>query len=272
MHHYAHHIGDYRAHTAHLTFVEDAAYRRLLDRYYMQERPLEADIAALQRLVGARTDDERQAVETVLREFFTLQDDGWHQGRADDEIATYQARAEAGRKNGASGGRPKAEKNRRKTGEKPEKNRQETATVNREPGTDNQFDGARARKTRVPDDFELTEERAAYAKAQGCADPVETFNRFKLHHASKGTLMLDWDKAWQYWCRNEKNFTPRTAARTFDAKPTTVHDSDEQWRGRLRGYRPGKFWNPMWGPRPEDGGDHVPAPILADWQKRGQLQ
>ncbi len=35
--------------TAHLTFFEDAAYSRLIRKYYAEERPLPADLAAVQR-------------------------------------------------------------------------------------------------------------------------------------------------------------------------------------------------------------------------------
>ncbi|NDC25981.1 MAG: DUF1376 domain-containing protein, partial [Proteobacteria bacterium] len=34
MHYYPFHVGDYQAHTAHLTNTEDLAYRRMLDLYY----------------------------------------------------------------------------------------------------------------------------------------------------------------------------------------------------------------------------------------------
>ena len=51
MRHFPHHIGDYAAATAHLSFMEDAAYHRLLRRYYQDEKPLPADLAAVQRLV-----------------------------------------------------------------------------------------------------------------------------------------------------------------------------------------------------------------------------
>lgn len=113
MHHYPHHIGDYRTHTAHLTMVEDGAYRRLIDVYYMHEKPLPAEIAAVQRLASARTKEERAAVEAVLREFFSLQADGWHQGRCDEEIAAYRERAEKARTNGKNGGgRPRKTKPR----------------------------------------------------------------------------------------------------------------------------------------------------------------
>lgn len=90
MNYYEHHIGDYAQATAHLSFVEDAAFSRLLRKYYAEERPIPADLKAAQRLVGARTRDEREAVQTVLEEFFVLQDDGWHNKRADEEIARYR--------------------------------------------------------------------------------------------------------------------------------------------------------------------------------------
>ncbi|MDK6077921.1 YdaU family protein [Massilia varians] len=94
MNYYEHHIGDYAEATAHLTFIEDAAYSRLIRKYYAQERPLPVDIKAVQRLVGARTKEEREAVETVLNEFFKLDVDGWHNSRCDAEIARYMGKAE----------------------------------------------------------------------------------------------------------------------------------------------------------------------------------
>lgn len=112
MRHFAHNIGDYAAATAHLSFIEDAAYHRCLRRYYQDERALPGDVNQVQRLVGARTKEERQAVANVLAEFFHLEGDGYHQSRADREIETYHAKADAARVNGTKGGRPA---NRRKT-------------------------------------------------------------------------------------------------------------------------------------------------------------
>lgn len=86
------HIGDLTEATAHLSMLEDGAYGRLLRKYYATERPLPADVKQVQRLVGARSEEERQAVETVLHEFFELQDDGWHQSRCDAEIASFHER------------------------------------------------------------------------------------------------------------------------------------------------------------------------------------
>lgn len=79
--------------TAHLSLTEDGAYFRLLCRYYEAEAPIAADLAEAQRIVRAATKSERAAVKTVLNEFFTLQEDGWHHARADRDIAAWQARA-----------------------------------------------------------------------------------------------------------------------------------------------------------------------------------
>jgi uncharacterized protein YdaU (DUF1376 family) len=94
---YEHHLGDYMRDTAHLSMLEDAAYRRLLDAYYVRERALPADLRECYKLARASTKPEREAVAYVLREFFTLGDDGHHQGRADAEIARFKAKSEKAR-------------------------------------------------------------------------------------------------------------------------------------------------------------------------------
>ena len=94
MNHYPHHIGDFNTATLHLTFVERALYRELLDLYYDTEKPLIADVQRLARRVRAATPEQVQALDAVLEEFFTLEDDGWHNSRCDSEIAKYQGQIE----------------------------------------------------------------------------------------------------------------------------------------------------------------------------------
>lgn len=91
MNYYEHHIRDYDAATAHLSWDEDMAYTRLLRWYYRKEQPIPADVKEACRQVRATTKVQRDAVTTVLNEFFVLQDDGWHQETCDAAIATYQA-------------------------------------------------------------------------------------------------------------------------------------------------------------------------------------
>ena len=97
MNFYKHHIGDYDSHTAHLSWLEDAAYSRLMRLYYRTETALPADPKATCRLIRASSKQERDAVQAVLDEFFTLQADGWHNARCDAEIAKANAQAETNR-------------------------------------------------------------------------------------------------------------------------------------------------------------------------------
>lgn len=85
------HVGDYDAATAHLSMLEDAAYGRMIRIYYRTEKPLPADIKAVCRLARAVSKPERDAVQAVLDEFFTLTDDGWRQARCDEEIERFVA-------------------------------------------------------------------------------------------------------------------------------------------------------------------------------------
>lgn len=95
MNYYEHHIGDYIKATAHLSMLEDAAYRRLIDAYYTKEAPLPSDRKACHRLARATSKPERDAVDTILDEFFVLADDGWHQSRCDEELAKYREKRPA---------------------------------------------------------------------------------------------------------------------------------------------------------------------------------
>lgn len=90
MNYYEHHLGDYMRDTAHLSMLEDAAYRRLLDAYYVREKPLPLDPKECAKLARATSKPERDAVAYVLREFFERREDGYHQRRADVEIARFQ--------------------------------------------------------------------------------------------------------------------------------------------------------------------------------------
>jgi uncharacterized protein YdaU (DUF1376 family) len=90
MHYYQFNIGDYLSHTKHLDLMEDLAYRRLLDLYYLHERPLNSGIASVARQIGMR--DHETEVKTVLEEFFDLSDDGWINQRADKEIKHFHSK------------------------------------------------------------------------------------------------------------------------------------------------------------------------------------
>jgi uncharacterized protein YdaU (DUF1376 family) len=78
MNHYPHHIGDFNNATRHLTRVERSLYRDLIDLYYHTEQALNSDMEKLARRVLVRSQEEREALDLVIEEFFVLRDDGWH--------------------------------------------------------------------------------------------------------------------------------------------------------------------------------------------------
>lgn len=107
MNYYKRHIGDYAAATRHLSLLEHGVYCLLLDVYYTTEKPLPLDQRAVYRLVGARSDEERLTVDTILGEFFTSKPDGFHQPRCDEEISIKQEKSATNKEIGKLGGRPK---------------------------------------------------------------------------------------------------------------------------------------------------------------------
>ncbi len=90
MHYYQFNIGDYASHTRHLDLDEDLAYRRLLDMYYLHERPLNVDSAVVAKQIGMR--EKVQVVQDVLNEFFQLGEEGWVNDRADKEIKHFHSK------------------------------------------------------------------------------------------------------------------------------------------------------------------------------------
>ena len=94
MHYYQFHIGDYKTHTHHLTPMEDLAFRRLLDHYYLHELPIkQRDIS---RQIGLK--DYEQEVLSVLNEFFIDTAEGYINPRADAEIAKFKSFVESGKR------------------------------------------------------------------------------------------------------------------------------------------------------------------------------
>lgn len=121
MNYYPFHIGDYIAHTAHLDPLEDCAYRRLLDAYYLNEGPLPSDIAICARQIRMKAN--LAEVEQVLKEFFELTEQGWKHSRCEAEIAHMNdrsAKARASAEASVNARRAKANKGAQATrGENP---------------------------------------------------------------------------------------------------------------------------------------------------------
>lgn len=87
MNYYEKHLGDYARDAGHLSMLEHGAYNLLLDRYYATEKPIPID--KVYKFAKVQSEQERDAVDAVLAEFFTLESDGYHQKRCDEVLATF---------------------------------------------------------------------------------------------------------------------------------------------------------------------------------------
>lgn len=65
----------------------------MIDLYYLNEQPFSDPVA-----VARRVKADLSIIQALLSEFFVLEDDCWHNKRADMEIAKYQFVKESGKK------------------------------------------------------------------------------------------------------------------------------------------------------------------------------
>ena len=212
MHYYQFNIGDYASHTRHLTIIEDIAYRRLLDEYYLHERPLNVGIASVARQINMR--DYEIEVEAVLKEFFILTDNGWINDRADREISHYQ-----GKKEKASiAGKASAQRrlNGRSTDVQPTNNHK-PITNNQEPITTSKTlavaKAPATRGARLPDDWFLPKAWGEWALEQGWEIEAirleaDKFGDYWRAKSGKDACKRDWFATWKNWIRNAKKPPP----------------------------------------------------------------
>ena len=138
MHYYQFNIADFNNSTRHLTRVERSLYRDMIDLYYDKESPLPESLDKLCRIVIASSEEEKQAVNCILDEFFTLKADGYHNDRCNRDIEKYVANTEAKRKAGKASAAKRQQKSthveqvldKRATNHKPITNNQDIDSHN----------------------------------------------------------------------------------------------------------------------------------------------
>lgn len=197
---YQHHIGDFRRDTASLSDVDAMAYLKLLWMYYDTETPLPADAKLLAFKIGSNAD----IVQLLLDAFFIIDGNFYRHKRCDAEISAYKDRQVVARN--------KANKRWSNATAMPQHNSSNATDTkndaNREPITDNQINIKSARGTRLPEDWELSEEQKQFCKQERPdLDPVKVSDGFKDYWISvagaKG-VKKDWDATWRNWVRNQR--------------------------------------------------------------------
>lgn len=232
MHSYQFHIGDYRSGVINMTRLERWIYRDLLDICYDTEAPLPADIDKVCVRVGARDQEERDAVASVLDQKFTLAENGYVNDRVAAEIDRFRARGDAakqsaGRRWQNAKGRSTSEDDANAMQAQCERNANASTPdanampidANREPITDNRKPlteveapvaaekPLRSRGSRLPAGCPTDEEIEWCRQQRPDLDPMMTRDRFRDHWTaaagSKG-VKADWPATWRNWVRNER--------------------------------------------------------------------
>jgi uncharacterized protein YdaU (DUF1376 family) len=211
MHYFQFNIGDYASHTRHLDLLEDLAYRRILDLYYLHERPLNGDATLVAKQIGMK--DEAAIVRDVLNEFFVKTDEGYINGRADKEIAHFHSKIEQASKAGKASAERRLSKRSTVVATDVQPNiKQETITKKQEPSS------AKKPAKKCPKDFEVTDDMKTWVKTE-CplvdhAEQTKVFRDYEFTAAKS-----DWVGTWRNWMRKANQFAAEK--QTTDRYPKT---------------------------------------------------
>lgn len=236
MHYYQFNIGDYAAHTKGLSLLEDLAYRRLLDEYYLAERPFNGCSTDVARMIGMS--EYLNEVEYILGKYFSRDGEFWRHIKIDKAIIEYKDKQDKAQKAG------KASANARKSSKSNGRSTDVQPTINQEPRTNNQEPNiignlpatvenkqlAKARSpkgSRLSKDWVLPKDWGNWALEKGLPrDKVileaEKFRNYWTSKSGSGATKVDWMATWHNWilkaCEDFGSENKTFAERTQDFK------------------------------------------------------
>lgn len=226
MHYYKRNLGDYAKKAGRLSMLQHGSYTLLIDACYDREQFPTLEDAI--EWTWASSSAEIEAVEFVLRKFFTLESGVYVQKRIQEEIAEYRMKAETNKRIATERETNRKEKN---TNREPVVNEappnHKPITINQEPVESKALADKppkQSRRHRLPADFAPTESHQASATQKGLALPAE-FEQFKFHHRAKGSTMLDWSDALHTWLGNAVKFKLRSGAPPASTGKQAARDS-----------------------------------------------
>jgi uncharacterized protein YdaU (DUF1376 family) len=210
---------DFEADTAHLTLAEDGAYNRLLRLCWRSPGcSIPADLAWVYRRLRASTDAEKEVVDTVLAEFFTVHDGRFSNARLTKEFHAACEAHERRKNAGAKGGKAKSLKIKES-----ETSIAVAKPKQPEPEPEPYIEEAKAsslprkRATRLPAGWVLPEEWLEWSCGLGgspefWAAEADKFRDYWTAKASRDAAKMDWLATWRNWCRNASARRPQGPA------------------------------------------------------------
>jgi len=192
---YPRYVGDYQRKTSHLSLVEHGAYTLLLDHYYSTEKPLPAIASVLHRVCRAFAPEEQAAVQSVVDQFFTLENDGYHNSKADEELI---------KRGDISEKRRKAAESRYAKAPAKAPAIADTSTTTSTTTSIVSKAAPKNRRSPISENWLPSEKDILRAKNSGLDSQTiaAVGEQFRDHHISKGTLFANHSAAWRTWVKN----------------------------------------------------------------------
>lgn len=248
MNYYPFHIGDYASHTRGLSLLEDLAYRRLMDEYYLSEQPLNGRSTDVARLIGMA--EHGDVVSYVLGRYFENNGDTWTHDRIEKELETFKRKQESA----SAAGKASAESRRNKGKATTVEHSLNTRSTVVEHSSTNQEPITNISTTNVVDKPHV--KRASPAKPEDVSETVwadflatrkakrslltETALQGIRREAEKADMSLEdalqmiCTRGWQSfkadWARGQTHGTgrPLTAAENYVAQKNAMRGNDER--------------------------------------------
>lgn len=215
----------YIADTDHLTDVEHGRYLRLLILMWRSPQcRIPNDNEWIARRFKRTVDEVEKDFRPIIAEFIQTDGNWLFQKRLQKEWEYCQ------RKRKAQSGNAKSRWGNKKQDAKPHAKVESLAMPptlptptptdkTRPKGRVSAARKPRATPSRIPENFDLDEDRMMFAVQRGF-EPSRArilFEAFSNHHRAKGTTMLDWSAAWRTWVLNEIKFKGPPQHTTYGA-------------------------------------------------------
>jgi uncharacterized protein YdaU (DUF1376 family) len=263
--------GDYAKATAHLSAAQHGAYLMLLKHYWSIGGPFPEDDGALWRIACADSPAHWRKLKPVVLAFFRIEDGVLRHARVERELEKARRFIEAQSLRGQKGGRPPRNSQTKATAFAGDMPGQSTSPApSPAPARLESLETGR-KANAISADFKPSDDDLAWlATARPDIGPALLDSRmedFRLWLGTTRPMSFNAGASWRsFMKRTHLEGTrgvsaPRTLSTTASPLPPA-----EEWAPRLKDYRPGRFWSPMWGPRPESGQCHAPAADLAKWR------
>jgi uncharacterized protein YdaU (DUF1376 family) len=258
--------GRYLKNTLHLTARQHGAYWLWIFAAFEARGDLPGTDAGLMA-IGKLTAKEWKEDGPILKAFLTREGDKWVHEYAKHLRIDAEARVAAKRKAGQEGarrlwdGRRKGKANGSAMAPPSDSQRQTDAQLQgeRQVNVTTTLPATPSYAHALPDDWEPREADVLAAKT---ARPDLTDEhlaketvRFRNHAKANNRVAFNWGPNWVNWIMKAE--APKGAG-----KPTMQTMGDENWSGRMKGWRESSFWMPTWGPEPGQPGCFVPKEFL----------